>query len=279
MIAMGTDNYNTRVNINSFPMRRRINFLTFKDSQKNVEANFNNLIELKTIKTISFNHTQKDWTTIDRSATAYVPTFEKRNDALYTYSHLIIKPIEPDRFKGNETVAEIYGYVDGGFDITDADYDIKDATMKSSSIGNEKVALSFEKYSGDKKPLEPGSQAMLIGELKITDPTYYDYSTGSTKVGFQAHSIIGEVIPYSFKGDYSRELDLSFNAAFKNEKLLFSKHMDDAILDPSEGEVKMHVTMDSTPRKVNFKTFTPEDIEIIRTKKLDLIGLNRLADE
>lgn len=277
---MGTDF--SYAGSSQFPLRRLVSYFNFNNIHKEVETTFSNIVELKTIKDLAFTSQPNEYTSITAlAAPTYVPAFSKReaNNVTKTYSHLFIKPVEPDRFNGNETVAEIYGYADGNNDLTEADYSIKDATMKSSSLGNEKISLDFEKYTGEKKYLESGLPQYLLGTLKVTDPTYYDYSSGTTKIGFAAHSVVGEYVPYGFKGDYTREIDLSLNSAFKNMKIMFSKHMDQALLDPSEGLVKLQVKVDNTPKKAVFKTFTPEDIEIIRSRKLDLIGLKRLAEE
>lgn len=283
ILAIGDDMMNSNVSGGvEFPSRRWVTYFDFNNIHKDVETSFSNIVELKTIKSLSFGAQQNEHTSItERGLPSYSPIFTKRSDSdiTRTYTHLFVKPIEPDRFHGNEAVAEIYGYADDGKDMTEADYSIKDATMKSSSLGNEKLSLDFEKYTGEKKYLESGLPQYLLGTLKVTDPTYYDYSSGTTKIGFAAHSVVGEYVPYGFKGDYTREIDLTLNSAFKNMKIMFSKHMDQALLDPSEGLVKLQVRVDNTPKKTTFKTFTPEDIEIIRSRKLDLIGLKRLAEE
>lgn len=152
-------------------------------------------------------------------------------------------------------------------------------SLKSSSIGNDKLNVYFEKYTGQKQFMQMNEKPYLIGKMKISDPTYFDYSSNKTKIGFNTNSIIGEVIPYSFEGDYTRQIEFSANAAFKNMKFSFSTKLEQPVLNPSNGSVILKIEDDSSPKNLPMLTFTPEDIKIVREKELDLIGLKRLANE
>lgn len=261
------------------PEFRRIMFYNFGEIVKNATTSFDNYVELKTISKLVLKHDfNKD--VVYRSGNDwYTPKFEFINDTSIEYSHLFIKPTMPNRFTGSDEVAEIYGYRDDGEEFTEAEYAFQDMSLKSSSIGNDKLNVYFEKYTGQKQLMQSNEKPYLIGKMKISDPTYFDYSSNKTKIGFNTNSIIGEVIPYSFEGDYTRQIEFSANAAFKNMKFSFSTKLEQPVLNPSNGSVILKITDDNTPKNLEMFTFTPEDIKIVREKQLDLIGLKRLANE
>lgn len=259
-------------------MRRVINQFQFSDIQKNVISNFNNIIELQSIKKIQINLQPSDIVTVaNEESRDYFPSFSQMSNAKIQYSHLFIKPMQINRMSGTADVAEIYGYSDDNTPLSVADFLIKDSTLKTSSLGNEKLGVYFEKYTGASKDLDEKHEAHLLGKLKISDPTYYDYSSGTVRTGFAANSIIGETIPYTFKGDYTRELDLSFNAAFKNMKISFSEKLGTSVLNPFEGSVKLSLKTEEAPKQNTLRKITPEDIKMIRARKTDL-GLNGLIN-
>lgn len=283
-IVMGEDLFRFEANRFTTPLGhgviyRSINFLAFEEIEKNAIATFDDVIELDSVREIGFAQMTSPTISIDGPQNIVEDTtfVDVSTKPTFKYSRLFIKPIAPDYFRGDQDVAEIYG--DCGDDANwISQISVKNATLKSTSLKTSKLNLAYEKYNGTTRTIDVGElKPKLLGKLKITDPTYYDYVTGETKVGFAPNSIIGEIIPYSFKGNYTRELDLDFNGVFKDMKLAFTNKVDQPILGASNGIVRLSVETDQTRQSVLSNFFTSEDIKFIKNNRLDLNGLMRLA--
>lgn len=263
----------------------------FDPIRKTASATFDDLVEFQTIKEIDFQPTPSFMPTLEKVSSTpdggkwYTQSPTGFSGGTMTrFTHLIIKPLDINQFGINEDVAEIYGYSDDNQPMSSGDYEIKDATMKSTSIKNGTFHLDYLPYNGARKVIlvpfeDKNHRASLLGTLKVADQSYYDFQSQETKLGLAYNSNVGEQIPFNLKGNYTREIQLSLNDVFKDVKVSFSKTINQPTLGSSNGLVQLSVDNSEENSELPMKYFNADDIKAIKENNFDLVGLVRLAHE
>lgn len=257
------------------PVARHIVFLKKQELQKNINASFDQVVHLRSIKGFSAQfedgYNGYSWQENDVSR-GTVPT-----KLTFSYSDIYIVPIQPDQANGNGVLAKIYI---GNSDNSDPTHDfaIGSGKLKTSSLPTGDLSTSFE-YKPNKEEKYKDTNAYYIGDINVSDSTFYDYSANKTVSGFGTGAKYADTIPYGFKGDFKRDLNISLNSVFKDIHLRFSKNIDKPFLSPSEGIVRLSVSTNNEPKQMPRRHFSPEDIKIIREKEQTLVGLERLLNE
>ena len=251
-------------------------------TRKNVGATFDQVIHLKTIKTISIKKDSKYETS---SSGGDVKITDRKRIGFttdITYNNIYIVPIKPTRFSENKHLFNIYMNNGDGSSIV-GDNRLISKKMKSSSFGSVGIETevvedtSTEYIDGDNKKVKQ------VARIDLIRRSHYDYDKKKTVLGNSWDSVDGEIIPYSLKGEYSRQLDISLNNSFKGMKLSFSENIATPYLDPNEGEVQLKIDNNAKPTAIirealKHKMHKIDNDMIRQIKKNDfsLIGLERL---
>ena len=261
--------------------------------QKTIAANFNSVIHLKTIKSITIEKTTPYTTSVSSDDNKY--------ETVIRYNNIYVVPTQPKRVGGNKVLFNVYMNNDLDEDFkahptTVGDNRIVSKKMKSTSFGatgveTEVFTDTSGKYQTIEKTIKTGGTVKIVksaevpqvARVELTRRSHYDFDKKKTVLGNSWDSVDGEIIPYSLKGNYSRKLEISFNNSFKGTELDFATRFDKPYLDASEGEIQLKIKNDFKPSEVMngiFKSkmhkLNTEKIRQIKNNDFSLIGLERL---
>ena len=245
----------------------------FYGINKNINSNYKKVIHLKTIK--AYEITKKTRYTKDE-AESRLPAYKGIN-VVKKYNNIYLVPRELSRTSSNKTLFDIYMNNDDNRSI-DGDNRIISKKLRTTSFGKEDVDTQVVADIDPKSTYQPinGPIATKIARVDIIGRSYYDFEKQKSVLGNNSKSVDGEIIPYSLKGEYSRDLDISFNDTFKNMKIHLAKNFDRAILDPDEGTVQLKINaMRNKPVK-EWHKLNDQNIKRIKKGHFSLGGLERL---
>lgn len=257
----------------------------FEPVPPNVDLRFNQVLHLAAVKKITIYQDsgyalKLSSTTSSTSENSVVSRNNDQFKVKLEYNHLYIEPTPIDRYHGNEILAKVYIKNDGDLP-TSYDYKFDVGEMRSTSLGAEHASTYFQL---DENPSEiyRGTNAHYLGSIRSFDSLYYDYQNHCVKVGSTSDSIYGDIVPYNYKGEYTREIKMSFNGVFDKLNVRFKTIIDEAILNPSDGSVQLNVSNNKNQipnSQIPPKYFDMNDIRIIRQHQPSLRGLEGLLNE
>ncbi len=248
----------------------------FPNIQKRIETSFGRVIHLRTIKSIEYSK-RTPFSFSGTTGSEERPTEDdKEINVQLTYNNIYLVPRELDRYNANKTLFDIYMNNEDGTSIEN-DKNIISGSMTSSSFGKDKVDTEFFSETSDQKVFHNISSEK-VGRIDITNNSYYDYETGKSHLGNQGTSEDGEIIPYSLKGNYTRNLDISFNESFKGMKISLSKIFTNALLDANEGDVRMFLDETERFHFQDVMEFSRDDMKSIKENDHSLISLRRMNE-
>lgn len=256
----------------------------FETLQTNVDLRFDQVLHIATLKKITLQQGSSNRVAIkvDQSlhSDSAVPVNNDSFTAKLEYNHIYIKPEPLDRYHGNEVIAKVYIKNDGNMPTT-FDHSLTKGVMKSSGLGTKTAGIYFENDEQVGTSFET-TGAHYLGSIKSLDSLYYDYENDRVELGSSSDSIYGDIVPYNFSGDYTREINIPINAVFNDLNIRFHTNVPTAILDASEGQVGLSVSNDKSPippNQIPHQYFDMDDIKIIREHQPSLNGLERMLNE
>lgn len=172
------------------------------------------------------------------------------------YSNFFIVPRKIDQYTHQVDVADIYKYDEGGDDIAvngedykhTYDFSLKTKYNSSAFSGSMDTSLSdeFAPVTGvsfvDGNNTIASKEIYKIGTIHLDDQSYYDYEHQKSEVGLGNASERGEILPFNFKGSYTRSFELGLVDFLKHFKVSISKNVPQQVLDPYSGLVKLEIT-------------------------------------
>ena len=253
-------------------------FLTnpgFHVINKNIYSNYNKVIHLKTIK--AFDIVKNTKYVMNNKDTA--TDDDKNTTTTKKYNHIYLVPRELKRTSTNKTLFDIYMYNEDDRSIL-GDNRIISKKLKTTSFGKDSVDTQVVADVKNEfyQPIGNGHLAQKIARVDIVGRSFYDFDKGKTVLGNNSKSVDGEIIPYSLKDEYSRDLEISFNDTFKNMKIHLSKHFDQAVLDPYDGQVKLNVKLMKNKFNGKWNKLSDRSIKRIKEQEYSLHGLERLHE-
>lgn len=253
----------------------------FRTQTKNIYSNFDKTIHLKTIKALGIervnNYVYGDGTDD--------PNKEIKNTTEYNNIYLV--PRKLNRTTTNKTMFDVYMNNDNNRNIA-GDNRIISKMMRTTSFGKKDVKTQFydEKSNDTYTPIgfsgSSSNKPKKIGRIDMVGRSFYDFEKEKSLLGNDSNSVDGEIIPYSLKGKYSRDINLSFNDTFKDMTIHMVKDFDQAELDPGDGKVKMKINEINKNKKSaidNWIKLTDHNLKRIKKEDYSLNGLKRLKWE
>ncbi|WKX02685.1 MHO_1580 family protein [Candidatus Mycoplasma mahonii] len=257
---------------NNFILSRYIFNPQFLEVPKHINSTFDKIIHFKTIKTIILQkHNKYKYT----KSNNFNPIDVDDVDVSYTYNHTYLVPTELNRMSTNTTPFLIYMSNDEDIETTH-DQLIKAEEITSTGLGKSSMRTIFSYGGNDSIMPANGKRANLIGKTTIIDKSYYDYEIGKTIVGNEQNALYGEQVPFSFRGNYTRNLKINLNCTFKGLTISLSKTIDQPILDPSDGMVKLQVE-ETVKDDQKLFILKQNGIDAIRNNNLTLEGIARIS--
>lgn len=180
---------------------------------------------------------------IDKSFFNYNNRLQKTKPKIKLhYNEIYLVPESINQWNGNKTLLKIYIRNQNGKSY-DHDYDFSQGILKTSSI-NKNLTTNFNNrnYENNLETKDFGyGKCDFLGTIDINESTYYDYHTKKVIEGFSDKSIVGETIPYNFKGLFKRELMMNFNSVFKNFTIRLMENIEKPLLDIDEGQAQLSI--------------------------------------
>lgn len=253
----------------------------FHEPNRNIYSDYDSVIHIKTIKAIDIQKKTK----YSLSAGMGSKDEYKEITESFEYNNIFLVPRELKRETANKTLFDIYMVNDKANDkdkegrSIEGDNRIISKKLRTTSFGKNDVDTQVvEDKDGTTYTSKEGIVAKKIARVDIVGRSFYDFDKKISVLGNNSESVDGEIIPYSLKGQYLRDLNISFNDTFKNMKIHLAKRFDQSILDPNDGLVKMTIT--SSDEKLASKEHHLNDAKIELIKKYDfsLGGLRRLSE-
>ncbi len=195
------------------------------------------------------------------------------------YNEMYIVPEKINQLKGNHHLLQIYirNQDDSSHNY---DYKLENGTLQTSSL-NKMLTTSFKKSELNNIKRDFGfGDTTLLGSIVINESTFYDYEKKITVEGFGDNSIIGEVIPYNFSGQFKRDIQMYLNSAFGKMNIRLFGNIAHPLLEVDEGIYRLETTMIDHHIKTQWK-MNAENIIVLRkrfqTKPPHIISLRGLA--
>lgn len=187
-------------------------------------------------------------------------------------NHLIFSPRPYNQMEHNVTLFDIYIANDNNNRKTAYDHGLANTKISYSSSSLPKsMNVGFFKTNLDDegKPdyyYELNKRYEKLGEFRITDHSYYDYETGKTKVGLNPGSKLGEIIPYSFEGDYTRKIKFDANASFKDIEIMWTDRIEFPILENGGGLIRLDIDSNFDAEVKKLRKLDKKEVDYIRRR-------------
>lgn len=215
-------------------------FINWEYKNQHAASNFKHVIQVKQIKKI----VEEPFDLIPRDTKLTVKGWESfpgiKPKIVYTYFYLIFT--EPQHFKGASTIAEIYQFNEDEKDtLYTEDLDIKVKKFKSYSTKN--IEAFFDETEKNKRYKIDNNNnfAKYVGAIKTKNNFYYDYIKKKVVEGYGPNNVVGDFIPYNFKGNYRWDIQLRLNEVFDNLQLSLMKTIQNPLLDPNGGNIVLKI--------------------------------------
>ena len=179
---------------------------------------------------------------------------DNKKDADFTvrYAHAFYKPSQKDRYSPVQELGSIYTTTDDsdGF-ISGSRDEYREDPPKLITTSLKKTSLNDVIYKKRKDQsvlvveTEDGRiSATYSDSLFFRGRTSYDYEKKKTILGGTESPVLGEIIPYSFEGQYHWEQKISPFGILKNFQIDTYKNFDHAVLNESNGDIRMSISID-----------------------------------
>ncbi|MBN3535079.1 MHO_1580 family protein [Mycoplasma procyoni] len=160
-------------------------------------------------------------------------------------------------------------------ELLDRDIAIVTKNVENLPLENkEKLNVSFYRHSHPKKY----KGKTEIGEIRITDETYYDFETSTVKKGVNNNSKRGFLVPFNFSGQIFAKINLSINNDYKDISLSFKHNIEKRWLDKDEGVVKLLINQyeESEISESEFRLIENKQFKYVIDSNLSLEALKNL---
>ncbi len=216
------------------------------------------------------------------------------------YSHFYIVPTEASQLTHQVKIADIYrcddddqgeDYYSIGAEDYKHEFDFSSVSKYTSTSfsGTMGVSISDENEKVNNVVIDglttQPKDIYKLGSINLIDSTYYDYDTGKTMVGFGNEDEVGEIIPYSFYGSYTRSFDLGLIDFLKHFKIDITKNIAQKVLDPYSGMVVLNIDESNDfTNKGEMNDLSGRQLQSLRDvlvqgKFIPLSGIRRFSDE
>lgn len=202
--------------------------------------------------------------------------------ASFKKTSLFYEPIKANRATHTTDVANIYlssMLENPERDIKNEMYKVTTGNFEKGLAAHNALGLKINAYLQiHDRFFRP--EIKYYGTVVIDQPTYYDYEKKKTINGAASESAKGDLIPFSFKGDYEFAVKLPFWESFKDFIFRTNHHFDFPYLDKNEGSVTLSIDK-SDKHLIPSMHFTKEAIEDITKEKSNysLRALKRVSNE
>lgn len=206
----------------------------FGIKQKYVNFGFNQILLIKSLKKVilSLPDDLRKKNLFNQSIHKLVPNIK------FVFNEMYIVPEQIDQMNGNHTLFKIY-MRNGDESSHKYDYKFKEGILKTSALSSKLTTSFYPNYNKKIRRNFGVGFAELLGEIAINESTFYDYKNKITVEGFGNNSIIGEVVPYNFRGEFKHNLKMHFNSSFGELNLRLFGNIAQPLLDVDEGMYKL----------------------------------------
>ncbi|MCK5867334.1 MAG: hypothetical protein KAG14_02965 [Mycoplasmataceae bacterium] len=226
----------------------QINFSTNDEKPKAMVVSSDQVAEFKVVKEIDVSLKRNFY-----SKSRYLDS-EKYNETncLVKYSHAFYKPEHKDRYSPVQDLGSIYRYNDDGISLANINQDTFTKThpkISTTSLVKSTLNDALYKIKENQPSLNISTEdgdiiADYSKSLFLNSRTTYDYKKQKTILGGTESPVLGEIIPYSFSGQYHWAQKISPFEILKDFKIDTYKMWSHAVLDESNGDIRMHINED-----------------------------------
>ena len=210
---------------------RHILSINIPEKNPIVNLKFNEILHLKSIKTIKVKPKLLPY----KFGNYYPSNLLTRENVIenqgteieYTYNHLFLVPTKLNQNDSNEVIFDVFERNDNDRQIM-FDQSFKGGEYDSNVFSPGKLTHIFVGNKNTKKEYvdNEGNKAKYVGSFHLIESSYYDYESKKSKKGLGPNYENGEIIPYSFKGLYSRNVSLGLNSAFPKLLIRMNKQIE-----------------------------------------------------
>ena len=251
----------------------QINFAPSQKKQKSMNVSFGQIAEFKVLKEVNISLKVN----LHSKANYYESNKYKEVNYDLKYSRAFYKPSHKDRYSPVQELGSIYRNDDEGITPINFNQDefVKTAPkLTTTSLTKSTLNDVAYKIKSNQPSLnvETDNGEIVVNYSKtmfFNGRTSYDYEKQKTILGGTESPVLGEIIPYSFSGQYQWLQKITPFEILKDFTIHTYKNYNHAVLNESDGDIIMKINIDEdngvTP------SYVLGDIEIKKIKEYKLL--------